>query len=103
MSNVTGTLLVLVPQLSGLPEPQACGRCCVWCGAALGSGRSVDLGERNEDGRHWFPRGCPRCTAQEVYRQLMDHTSSCEQCVDDGALCAASADLRRALREGRRG
>lgn len=57
MSSVADTLLVLVPQLSGLREPR---RCCVWCDAALGSGRNVDLGEREAGERHWFPRAAAR-------------------------------------------
>ncbi|WP_327671801.1 MULTISPECIES: hypothetical protein [unclassified Streptomyces] len=96
------TILVTVPPTSDLSEPQRCGRSCVWCSRALAVGHSVDVGERDDEtGRHWFPRGCPLCSVEHVYRQLIEHASSCEQCVDNGGLCPASAELRRALKEGR--
>lgn len=95
-------ILVSVPPVNTLSEPQRCGRSCVWCSSALAMGHSVDVGERDdESGRHWFPRGCPRCSAKQVYVQLIEHAASCEQCVDNGGLCPASAELRRALKEGR--
>lgn len=92
-----------VPPAGELPEPSLCGRCCVWCAAELTIAGSIDLGERDDTatGRHLFPRACPACAREHVYRQLVDHTASCEQCVDEAALCPDSAELRRALREGR--
>ncbi|MFF3497364.1 hypothetical protein ACFYWS_39235 [Streptomyces sp. NPDC002795] len=101
MSSLAETILVQVPPVDALSEPQVCGRCCAWCGCALVADRIVDLGERDEEGRRLFPRACRICTAEQVYVQLIGHASSCEQCVDNGALCPASAELRRALREGR--
>ncbi|MFJ9128957.1 hypothetical protein ACIRJS_33130 [Streptomyces sp. NPDC102340] len=101
MNGVAEIESVRVPPISELAESQLCGRCCVWCGCALTVGRIVDLGERAEGGRRLFPRACRICTAKQVYLQLIEHAGSCEQCVDDGALCRSSIELRRALREGR--
>ncbi|MFJ9037493.1 hypothetical protein ACIRF8_13000 [Streptomyces sp. NPDC102406] len=103
MTSLAETLLVQTPPLSGLTEVQRCGRHCVWCGAALRAGRSVDLGERDDGaGRRIFPRACPPCTTLKAYHQLINHAATCEQCVDNAALCPASAGIRRALKEGRR-
>lgn len=101
MRGIADVVLVEVPPVGDLSEPQVCGRNCVWCGNVLPIGRSVDLGEREEQGRRWFPRGCARCTVFAVHGQLVRHTQMCEQCVAEGVQCPASAELRRALRQGR--
>lgn len=93
---------VLVPPLGDMSEPQTRGTACVWCAVALASGRSVDLGEREAAGRHWFPRGCHPCTADKVYLQLVEHSVMCEQCADEAALCPDTRDVRRVLRQARR-
>lgn len=101
MTSIADVVLVQVPAVEELSGPQVCGRSCVWCASALPMGRSVDLGERDEHGRRWFPRGCPRCTVFAVHAQLVRHTQMCEQCVAEGVQCPDSAELRRALRQGR--
>lgn len=95
---------IALPLAEELTEHQRCGRACAWCSQMLLGRPSVDLGERDdtESGRHLFPRACPHCACVRVYAQLVAHTAECEQCVDNGAYCPASTELRRALREGRR-
>lgn len=93
--------LVSLPALAGLSKAQVCGRCCVWCGVVLASGHSLDLGERDLDGRHLFPRGCSACALDVVYRQLLDHSGRCEQCADNGALCTETVELRRVWKAAR--
>ncbi|MEV1020721.1 hypothetical protein [Streptomyces sp. NPDC050264] len=92
---------VAVPPLGALSELQLRGCCCAWCAVTLAVGRSVDLGERELGGRRVFPRGCPTCTTIEVYIQVLDHATQCARCKDTKALCPETADLRRALKEGR--
>lgn len=94
------------PALAALPETdltdaQAGGRLCVWCGAPLLLGMSIDLGERMANDRRIFPRGCARCAMEHAYRQLLDHSGTCEQCADNASLCPDTVELRRILREAR--
>lgn len=99
---VTHPAAIVVPESSEMSEGQRRGQFRVWCSQALWPNKSIDLGERiGEDDRRWFPRSCPLCAAQQVYLQLLAHVGCCEQCVDEDALCPASALLRRALRQGR--
>ncbi|MCX3064187.1 hypothetical protein [Streptomyces beihaiensis] len=92
-----------IPLVNTMTEAQLRGHRCVWCANPLDPARCVDLGERiAEDGYRCFPRACPFCTAVMVHAQLVEHSALCEQCVDDGTLCAETAELRRALRDGRR-
>ncbi|MDR3083878.1 MAG: hypothetical protein LBV60_23675 [Streptomyces sp.] len=104
MSSDTGRIPIQAPSGGELTEEQCCGRTCVWCEAILLGRPSVDLGERvdPESGRNLFLRACPECTRTHVYRRLVTHTATCEQCVDDAARCPDSAGLRHVLREGRR-
>ncbi|MCX3062229.1 hypothetical protein [Streptomyces beihaiensis] len=86
-----------------LTEAQLRGHRCVWCANPLDPDRCIDLGERiAEDGYRCFPRACTICTVAMVHAQLVEHSATCEQCVDDGTLCAETAELRRTLRDGRR-
>lgn len=108
-SSGHGTLLpaddvnvVWVPPLAAMSEPQACGRNCVWCTVALGSGTPIDLGERDEDGRRWFPRGCQLCVIEHVYPAQLTHTQRCLQCADDPVRCADGTRLRLVMRQARR-
>lgn len=94
-------LLIELPPAT-LTEAQACGRSCVWCGSPLDPGKSINLGERDCNGRRIFPRGCARCVQSAAYKQVLDHSSSCEQCADNAALCPDTAALRKALQEARR-
>jgi hypothetical protein len=94
--------LVELPEIENLSDAQADGRQCVWCQLHLLHSRSIDLGERMAEERRIFPRGCRACVTRYVYRQLLAHSGSCEQCADDASLCADTADLRRILREARR-
>ncbi|MFE6903763.1 hypothetical protein ACFVFJ_44260 [Streptomyces sp. NPDC057717] len=95
---------VEVPAVGTMSENQQCGRACAWCDRVLLGRPAVDLGERDdaESGRRLFPRACPSCTRDHVYVQLVTHTARCGQCADNGAYCPDSAEVRRALREGRR-
>ncbi|MCX3060828.1 hypothetical protein [Streptomyces beihaiensis] len=102
-STVAAENPVQVPPVGESTEAQLRGQRCVWCAEALDPGRCVDLGERvAEDGYRCFPRACPVCTVAMVHAQLVEHSAVCEQCADNGALCPDTAELRRALREGRR-
>ncbi|MFH8739014.1 hypothetical protein [Streptomyces sp. NPDC017964] len=109
-SSGHGTLLhaedaipMRMPPLAALSEQQTCGRACVWCAVALGTGTPVDLGERcAEDGRHWFPRSCQLCVIKHVYPAQLDHTQNCEQCTDDPTLCGHGTWLRLVMRQARR-
>jgi len=100
----TETFPVEVPPVGSMSEAQQCGRSCAWCDTVLLGRPAVDLGERDDEssGRRLFPRACPDCARDRVYVQLVTHTTMCEQCTDNGAYCPDSAELRRALREGRR-
>ncbi|MET9545710.1 hypothetical protein ABZY36_10430 [Streptomyces sp. NPDC006627] len=90
-----------------LAEDQVCGRRCVWCAASLNTAIAVDLGERREVSAHgstssWFPRCCRPCGFEHIYRALLDHTQSCEQCADDLTRCRVGTGLRMAMRTVRR-
>jgi hypothetical protein len=100
----TETFPVEVPPVGAMSEAQQCGRSCAWCDKVLLGSPAVDLGERDdaESGRRLFPRACPSCARDHVYAQLVAHTARCGQCSDAGTYCPDSAELRRALREGRR-
>lgn len=101
-SAVAALIPVLLPPISDLTEEELCGRACTWCGNILVGMQSVDLGERDEDGRRIFPRACPTCTVLTTYNQLINHVGQCEQCVDNGGYCPESIEIRRAWKEGRR-
>ncbi|MFE7954359.1 hypothetical protein [Streptomyces sp. NPDC057413] len=98
--------LLPLPTLDGLTDLQVRGYTCIWCGVMLTPATAVNLGER----RHrrlggcysTYPRGCCSCTADRAHRALLDHGGSCEQCVDDGALCPTGRALYRLVRQGRR-
>ncbi|MEV3857711.1 hypothetical protein AB0J38_25725 [Streptomyces sp. NPDC050095] len=101
--DVAELIPILVPPSSKLTEDELCGRCCTWCGEPLRGRSSVNLGERDDElGRRIFPRACAGCTVMTVYNQLINHVSSCEQCVDNAAFCPESGEMRRAWAEGRR-
>ncbi|QEV18653.1 hypothetical protein [Streptomyces alboniger] len=95
-----------LPDPSGLAEDQVCGRRCVWCVTSLSTDAAVDFGERREVSPHggvssWHPRCCRPCGFEHVYRALLDHTQSCEQCADDLTRCAVGKALRMAMRQVR--
>ncbi|MEU1022744.1 hypothetical protein ABZ366_11770 [Streptomyces sp. NPDC005904] len=92
-----------MPDRAELAEDQVCGRRCVWCAAGLNTAVALDLGERREVSAHgsvssWFPRSCRPCARGHVYRTLLDHTQSCEQCADDLTRCPGGKALRAAMR-----
>ncbi|MEV0526652.1 hypothetical protein AB0I66_24730 [Streptomyces sp. NPDC050439] len=73
---------------------------------ALSNATAVNLGERSVDAHgsctHWFPRACRSCAKTNVYKALLDHTQSCEQCNDAPALCEGGSALRATLKVARR-
>ncbi|MFI5685925.1 hypothetical protein [Streptomyces sp. NPDC051636] len=85
--------LILVPPLEILPDARARGAECVWSGEPLSTATAIDLGERETDGVHWFPRACRPCTRHAVLAARNSHPGQCEQCVDNTNLC----ETRRAL------
>ncbi|MFQ6142643.1 hypothetical protein ACLMNJ_06135 [Streptomyces seoulensis] len=110
-------LVVLVlPELATVTTDQSRGADCVWCTTRLTGDVAVDLGERMglpageeadlfepEKGLvRWYPRACPKCTADRAHKGLFAHTPACEQCVDEAALCPVGRVLYRLVREGRR-
>jgi hypothetical protein len=98
--------LLELPSLDGLTDLQVRGYTCIWCGIMLTSATAVNLGERRHkrlDGHYsTYPRGCRSCTADRAHRALLDHGGSCEQCVDERALCPVGRTLYRLVRDGRR-
>ncbi|OYP16979.1 hypothetical protein CFC35_22765 [Streptomyces sp. FBKL.4005] len=106
MSAVQAFALLPLPELHTLSQDQVRGTTCVWDGVGLSPEIAVDLGERKlrrVDGRvSWFPRACRRCALERAMHALVEHSQSCEQCVDDQNVCALGAGLVRAVREARR-
>ncbi|MFD4264014.1 hypothetical protein ACFWR9_42025 [Streptomyces sp. NPDC058534] len=102
--------LLALPGLEGLTDDQVRGAHCVWCKAGLTADTAVDFGERqtplsgtsSAHGMRWYPRACPKCTADRAHRGLFDHAPSCEQCTDVAERCEISRALYRLVREGRR-
>ncbi|MFF3920546.1 hypothetical protein ACFYZB_45570 [Streptomyces sp. NPDC001852] len=84
---------ILLPPLEVLPDARARGAECVWGGEPLSTATAVDLGERETDSGHWFPRACRPCTRRVVLAARNDHSGRCEQCTDDATIC----ETRRAL------
>ncbi len=97
---------VPLPDMAGLSEHRIRGRDCVWCGVTLTVETAVDLGERTNEAdageAQWFPRGCHPCVGENAYRAILDHATSCEQCVDDVSRCETGLALWRAVRSARR-
>ncbi|WP_266446846.1 hypothetical protein [Streptomyces sp. NBC_01373] len=88
--------LLALPRTSGLSDPQRRGTACVWCAVTLAPETARDLGARpGPGGGQIFPRGCPGCLKVAALQEYGDHTGSCEQCVDDPALCSTRRSLRR--------
>ncbi|MGW4516429.1 hypothetical protein ACWEO4_31580 [Streptomyces sp. NPDC004393] len=85
--------LILLPPLEVLPDARARGAECVWGGEPLSTATAIDLGERETEGGHWFPRACRPCTRRAVLAARNDHPGRCEQCTDDATIC----ETRRAL------
>ncbi|MFF2511684.1 hypothetical protein [Streptomyces sp. NPDC058086] len=98
--------LLALPGLAKLTEQQVRGTTCVWDGVPLTSATAVDLGERaaSRAGQpvRWFPRGCHPCTSKAALQALHKHAPTCEQCVDEAALCEVGRGLNRLMREARR-
>ncbi len=105
MSTAVTDLLPL-PPVSRLAEEQVRGAVCVWCALTLTGETAIDLGTRSGSfagvTADWFPRSCRDCLKEAALREYGDHTGTCEQCVDDPALCDARRALHRLALEGRR-
>jgi hypothetical protein len=104
MSESTGTASrAALPLPDDLNAFQRRGASCAWCKKVVTALTAVDLGEQSdEDGTVLFPRGCKKCTEPRAMRALLDHTGSCEQCVDDHTGCETGLSLVRLIREARR-
>ncbi|MET8765451.1 hypothetical protein [Streptomyces sp. NPDC004658] len=85
--------LIPLPPLETLSDARARGAECVWGGESLSTATAIDLGERETDGGHWFPRACRPCARQAVLAARNQHPGLCEQCADDARRC----ETRRAL------
>ncbi|MGW1000730.1 hypothetical protein [Streptomyces sp. NPDC002520] len=97
---------VILPPYNSLSQAQTRGMTCVWDGVALTPGTAVDLGPRTfkrlGEPTAWFPRACKPCAQQQAMDTLMQHTQTCEQCVDDHTQCPTGLGLVRLVREARR-
>lgn len=95
-----------LPALGTLTDQQVRGQACVWDAAPLAGAPAVDLGEQatSRAGQpvRWFPRACRPCLGLRAYQAILDHGSTCEQCVDDGSRCDTGLSLSRLVREARR-
>ena len=94
--------LILLPPPDLLPDARARGAECVWGGGQLSTATAVDLGERETDGIHCFPRACRPCTRRAVLAARDAHPGRCEQCVDDAGLCETHQALHVLALELRR-
>ncbi|WP_318205408.1 hypothetical protein [Streptomyces sp. SCL15-4] len=105
-SDTAGTQPALaalpLPKYDTLTPDQARGATCVWDGTRLTGETAVDLGPRRDDDGVWFPRACRPCAQKQAMDALVEHSSECEQCVDDHNLCPEGSTLVRAVREARR-
>ncbi|KPI20087.1 hypothetical protein OK074_7636 [Actinobacteria bacterium OK074] len=108
MTTADGGALALlpIPPVATLSEQQVCGHVCVWCGAALATGRVVDLGQRQIQRLDchitMFPRACRACVRVQAEVAVRGHTDTCEMCVIDDALCEEGTILRELMWEYRR-
>lgn len=98
----TPDALALLPIPETLSDAQRDGHVCVWGGETLTANTAIDLGSRKADDRLIFPRACRRDTGTAAWHLLLDHSSKCEQCVDNAANCELGRALLRLMREGRR-
>ena len=93
---VAGALLPL--NLAAVSDPQFRGAACAWCAVILSPATAVDLGPRRIrllDGHITArPRGCRACVAEHLPAVLENHAGTCEQCVDDVAVCETARALR---------
>lgn len=89
--------LLNCPPLAALTADQARGAVCVWDAAEppLTAEAAVDLGERQNDGIHWFLRACHNHTGRQAYRALLDHAPTCERCVTGPGGCDLGRTLTR--------
>jgi hypothetical protein len=98
--------LLTLPALATLSEQQVRGKACVWTGVVLTPATAVDLGQRTAIRAGgvvpWFPRATRPAVHRAAHRQIMEHGSQCEQCVDDFYQCETGVGLWRLAREYRR-
>lgn len=95
---VDAAVLLPVPDLAHVSDPQFRGAACVWCAVILAPATAVDLGERRirRLDRHATvrPRGCRTCAATRVGTVQRGHADTCEQCVDAPGVCETARALR---------
>lgn len=105
-ASVSPLDLLPLPEFNSLSQAQTRGITCVFDGVALSPATAVDLGARSfrrlGEQVSWFPRACRPCALRQAMDALVDHSQSCEQCVDDHNLCPTGLAWVRAVREARR-
>lgn len=99
-ARIDAAVLLPVPDLARVSDPQFRGAACVWCGVILAPATAVDLGERRirRLDRHATvrPRGCRLCVAEHLPAVQQGHAGTCEACVDNPAGgCEIGGGLRR--------
>ena len=95
--------LLELPALDTVTDGQSRGADCVWCThGPLTTETAVALGERKSHGVTRFPRACRPCVANHAHEAVFKHAPTCEQCVDEAAVCEVGRVLYRLIREGRR-
>ena len=98
ISTEQAALLLPLPDLAAMSDPQFRGAACAWCGVILSPATAVDLGPRPIRllDRHVTvrPRGCRTCTAERVPAVQQGHASACEQCADSPGVCETARALR---------
>ncbi|CAL9504680.1 hypothetical protein [Streptomyces sp. enrichment culture] len=95
-------LMLPLPQVLGLSDPQRRGAACVWCSEPLTAETARDLGERpTSDGTRIWPRGCTPCVCAEARRIASLHPRRCRTC-DAGKCCPDQRALRALALEDRR-
>jgi hypothetical protein len=104
-ATTEGRALLQLPRLETLTERQVRGIDCVFDGIPLAPLTPVDLGpraaQRAGQTLTWYPRACPRCTAEAAFRALHQHAPECGERGED-ITCPACRGLLRLIREGHR-
>ena len=99
LSPEAALVFLSLPDADGLSAEQQRGAVCVWDNEhPLTVETAIDLGERQHDGRLWFPRADRRCINRQALAALHLHSQLCEQCTDDYRGCQEGYGLVRLVR-----